>query len=243
MDFKSKRIKFTLVIFIVIIAGIIWIASSRPDIGVGMQTIANASKYPQDDWRVELAADYLIWTEHPDTYELLGYYLTACSMVNNVEDYRAEQSANILGMYQGDQSMESLLAVFWHDYGIEGRPGCTGYVLAGLKLKGDEGYEEIEAIAKGIYPDDMGWRAAALSILGRTKDPKYIDLLTEAAFMYGDLSQISSLNYIHIRMAAIRALVEIGTNAAYQTIEKISVEDPYGDVRVFALESLNNKTE
>jgi len=218
----------------------ILMAITRPDISLAMEIIANASKYSQDDWRVELAADYLIWTEHPDTYELLGYYLTACNMVNNVEDYRAEQSANILGMYQGDQSMESLLAVFWHDYGIEGRPGCTGYVLAGLKLKGDEGYEEIEAIAKGIYPDDMGWRAAALSILGRTKDPKYINLLTEAAFTYGDLSQISSLNYIHIRMAAIRALVEIGTDTAYQTIEKISVEDPYGDVRVFALESLNN---
>jgi len=215
-------------------------AISRPDISLAMEIIANASIYSQDDWRVELAADYLIWTEHDDTYELLGYYLTACSMINEYEDYRAERSTTILGMYQGEKSMDALLAVFWHDYGIEGRPGCTGYVLAGLKLKGDEGYEEIEAIAKGIYPENIGWRASALSILGRTKDPEYIDLLTESAFTYGDLSQISSLNYIHIRLAAIRALKEIGTVEAYQVIQKIAVEDPYVDVRVFALESLNN---
>jgi|GEM_PF-6464255 len=222
---KKKRLLLISIPLAVIVLGVLF-AVWRPDVRLALSVIDHAWEHPEDDPRVELAAQYLIWTEHPMTYEKLRHYLLSC---RGDVDYSAERAATILGEYEDPRSMEALMKIFAFDYSKEGVPYCERYVFVGLKLKGEEGFAAILDVAKGEVCLWFRFRAWAIGILADTGDPKYQDDLIDVAL---------HASYWGLRRSAAYSLVELGTPEAIEVVRQIAETDENVYVRETAAEAL-----
>ncbi len=219
-DIKRKRL-INLVILIVTIVLVVSGIVFRVDVEIAMKIVENAWKYPEDSIWVEYATEYLIWSEHPSTYQRLKKLFWNCrnwqEWPGDPPDYTAIQAAYILGSYRGEDAFNVLDELVSADYVPERPPHCVLYVFDALVMKGPKGYELILKVALGELSRSSSLRDWAVQKLGESKDPQYIDELEEIG------NEFSTLSYIpYLKKLVIEALESIGTQEALEAVERIS---------------------
>lgn len=215
------------IIAISVVALAIWL---RPDVSLALFIIEDAWVYPEGDWRVQSAADYLIAAEHPRTYDSIDHFLWACHGNPDYTDFRAAITAYILGSIKTEQALDSLEQVFELNH-VEGRAYCEKYVWTGLVLHGDKGYQIIEEVAEGKRTNLVVFRGEAMRLLGQTGDPKYLDLLIDLLLNETNGS---------LRYGAVQGLAFLGTPEAMDYLEYAANEDSSEEVRELARQALDD---
>lgn len=221
-------------ILVVLLGFMSWIVVYRPDISIAMSVIDNALEYAEDDFRVNLASQYLIIQADSSEYSKLRLYIWNCySMESPYDyppyDYRAASAASILGYSSSKESEELLIDMLTRDYPQEGPPRCLRYAFRGLRLK-EDGYLQIWLIANSTSRYAT-IREFAIGTIGGSGNLDFVEPLIEIA----QLDDIYS-----IRAAAVRALAVLGTSSAFETIKYLSVNDPHEYVRGEASRVLEN---
>lgn len=201
----------------------------RPDIDLAISVIDNAWAYPQGDWRVKAASDYLILTKHPKIYDNLGPYFWVCHGNPDLTDYRAEAVARILGNIHTEEALDALQKVITEENYQDGFSYCDRYVWNGLLLQGDEGYEIIQRVAIGNLHRDVHFRQPAIRLLGESGNDRYLTILASLLVNNKDS---------RVRYSSVIALAKLGTPEAINYIEIAASSDPNEDVRALAAETL-----
>jgi hypothetical protein len=206
----------------------------RPDISLAMSVIDHSLEYAEDDLRVNLASQYLIFQADSSEYSKLGLYILNCySMESPYDfppyDYRAASATRILGHSSSKESEDLLIDMLTRDYPQEGPPRCLRYAFLGLKLK-EDGYLQIWSIVNNTSRYATV-REIGISVLGQSGNLDFVDPLI-AITQYDDI--------FSLRAAAVRALAVLGTSSAIETIEHLAINDPHEYVREEALRVLES---
>jgi hypothetical protein len=223
MDENKKKKIINLVIIFIAIAFVISGIVFRFDVEIAMRIIESAWKFQEENLWVNYAAKYLIWSEHPSTYDRLQYMFLRCreslETPQDKLDYSSIQAAYILGMYQGDKAFTVLTELFALDYSPEWAPSCVYYAHDALVMKGQKGYDFLLKVALGEVTPAAKMRYAAIQKLGESKDPEYIEALVQIG---NEPFESDFLYESPFKIMAIEALETIGTGDALEAIGRIT---------------------
>jgi hypothetical protein len=221
-DIRQKQSVYLVVsieVIVLVLCGIVF----RVDIEVAMKIVESAWKYPEDSIWVEYATEYLIWSEHPSTYQRLKVLFWDCrnfqEWPGDPPDYTAIQAAYILGSYQDEEAYNVLTELVTFNYVPDGPPHCVKHVYDALVLKGQEGYDFLLMVALGEVIPSLKMRCRAIRKLGESQEPKYIDALVQI----GNEPFEPIIPYPSpMKITVIEALETIGTEEALEAIEWLS---------------------
>ena len=220
----TKKQLTQLILTIGLIGTAIWSIVERPDIQIALDTIYYSLNQEEEDWRIKLAMQYMIRTEHHEVYEELSNKFWGCSedSISFGPDYSARRAARILGENKGEGAFEAMASVFRHGPGIEGTSMCARYAVDGLMMKGEEGQAFVYSLAKGEFSPDIRSRCFAIRGLIKSEHTQYIDLIVD--IVLNDETD-------RMRINAAYFLLQIGTDEAIEIVKRVAEEDESEYVR------------